>query len=73
MQRLVLENRLVGVGAAANGVGAGDAVAQTRSISYAKEELSQIMISAREEEKKRTRMYMGLSVIAAAIIAIAAL
>ncbi|MBR2743314.1 MAG: stage III sporulation protein AB [Clostridia bacterium] len=54
-------------------LGAGDAVAQIRSISYAKEELSQIMISAREEEKKRTRMYMGLSVIAAAIIAIAAL
>lgn len=53
-------------------LGTGDVDAQMRAIAYAIEELSRLEVSASEDEKRKTRMYMGLSIIAAAVIVIAA-
>lgn len=54
------------------GLGAADSASQTRTLAYAYEELSRIKESALEEERKKARMYMGLSMIAAAVVIIAA-
>ncbi len=53
-------------------LGTGDVSAQLRAIRFTAEELSRIRKGAEADEKKKKRMYMGLSIIAAAVIVIAA-
>ena len=55
-----------------SGLGSADSDSQVRSLRYASEELSRLKEDAFEEERKKSKMYMGLSMIAAAVVIIAA-